>query len=142
VRFIADVNARGMGMYYLQAEVFCMYFPCHLASLLSIHLLPILFRATGCFLRFVLLTRLHAKFSTLNSTWLGPVGDAYTISPAGSGLSLFKDNTATIYVIANTGAMLDIGQERSKEKAALTAEPHCGSDLTYPPRTPHATGFL
>jgi hypothetical protein len=41
-------------------------------------------------------------------------------------LSFCKDNAATIYVIANTGAMLDIGQERSKEKTALTAEPHCG----------------
>jgi hypothetical protein len=53
-------------------------------------------------------------------------------------LSFFKDNTATIYVIANTGAMLDIGQERSKEETALTAEPHCGPDFTYP-RSPHAT---
>jgi len=26
--------------------------------------------------------------------------------------------------------MLDIGQERSKEETALTAEPHCGLDLT------------
>src|SRR5713226_9850175 len=34
--------------------------------------------------------------------------------------------------------MLDIGQERSKEETALTAEPHCGPDFTYP-RSPHAT---
>jgi hypothetical protein len=56
-------------------------------------------------------------------------------------LSFFKDNTATIYVIANTGAMLDIGQERSKEETALTAEPHCGPDLTHL-STPHATDRL
>jgi len=37
--------------------------------------------------------------------------------------------------------MLDIGQERSKEKAALTAEPHCGPDLTYP-RTPRHRASL
>src|SRR6266404_7645164 len=87
-------SARGMGMYYLQAEVFCLYFPRHLASLLSIHLLPTaLFRAAGCFLRFVLLTGLHAKFSTLNSTWPGPVCDTYTISPAGSGLCPFSRTT-------------------------------------------------
>jgi hypothetical protein len=58
------------------------------------HLLPTaLFRAAGCFLRLVLLTRLHAKFSTLNSTWLGPVCDTYTISPAGSGLCPFSRTT-------------------------------------------------
>jgi len=56
-------------------------------------------------------------------------------------LSFFKDNTATIYVIAITGARLDIGQERSKEETALTAEPHCGPDLIYP-RTQHATEFI
>jgi len=28
----------------------------------------------------------------LNSTWLGPVGENYTISPAGSGRSPFQDN--------------------------------------------------
>jgi len=35
---------------------------------------------------------------------------------------------ATIYPIANTGAMLDIGQERSKENAALAVEPRCATD--------------
>jgi len=35
---------------------------------------------------------------------------------------------ATIYPIASTGAMLDIGQERSREIAALAAEPRCVSD--------------
>jgi len=51
--------------------------------------------------------------STLHSTWLGPVSEAYTLSPAGSALILVQDDAATIFVIANTGAMLDIGQERS-----------------------------
>jgi len=36
----------------------------------------------------------------LNSTWLGPVGETYSISPAGSGHILFQDNAATIYTIA------------------------------------------
>src|SRR5208282_1269816 len=45
-------------------------------------------------------------YSTLNSTWLGPVGETYSISPAGSGLYPFQDNAATIYTIANTGAKL------------------------------------
>ena len=34
------------------------------------------------------------------STWLDPVGETYSISPAGSGLYPFQDNVATIYTIA------------------------------------------
>jgi hypothetical protein len=49
----------------------------------------------------------------LHSTWLGRVGEACTLSPAGSALILVQDVAVTISVIANTGAMLDIGQERS-----------------------------
>jgi hypothetical protein len=60
------------------------------------------------------MTMFHAKLSTLNSTWLGPVCETTQSLQRGRALSFFKDNTATIYVIANTGAMLDIGQERSK----------------------------
>jgi hypothetical protein len=37
-------------------------------------------------------------------------------------LILIQDNPATIFPIANTGAMLMIGQKRSKEIAALAAE--------------------
>jgi hypothetical protein len=38
-------------------------------------------------------------------------------------LILIQDNpAATIFTIANTGAMLSLGQERSKEFAALAAE--------------------
>jgi hypothetical protein len=37
-------------------------------------------------------------------------------------LILIQDNPATIFSIANTGAMLSVGQERSKEIAALAAE--------------------
>jgi hypothetical protein len=37
-------------------------------------------------------------------------------------LILIQDNPATIFTIANTGAMLSVGQERSKDIAALTAE--------------------
>jgi hypothetical protein len=65
----------------------------------------------------------HANLSTLNSTWPGPVGETYSVSPAASGRSPFQDNAATIYTIANTGAMLQVGQKRSREIAALAAEP-------------------
>jgi hypothetical protein len=56
----------------------------------------------------------------LNSTWLGPVGETYSLSPAGSGHILFQDNAATIYTIANTGAMLTVGQECSKGNNGLS----------------------
>jgi hypothetical protein len=45
--------------------------------------------------------------------------------PIGVGCSPFQGNAATIYTIANTGAMLRVGQKRSKEIAALAAEPGC-----------------
>jgi len=64
----------------------------------------------------------------LNSTWPGPVGETYSVSPSGSGCSPFQDNAATIYTIANTGAMLSVGQKRSKEIEALAAEPGCDWD--------------
>jgi len=37
-------------------------------------------------------------------------------------LILVQDNPATIFTIANTGAMLRFGQKRSKDIAALVAE--------------------
>jgi hypothetical protein len=77
---------------------------------------------------FVRLLSFHANLSMLNSTWLGPGGETYSISPAGSGHILFQDNAATIYTIANTGAMLTVGQECSKERTALAAEPGCAAD--------------
>src|SRR5260370_40290927 len=61
--------------------------------------------------------------STLNSTWPGPVGETYSFSPAGSRRSPFQDNATTIYAIAHTGAMLQLGQKRSKEIPTLAAEP-------------------
>jgi len=59
----------------------------------------------------------------LNSTWPGPVGEIYAVSPSGSGRYLFQGAPATIHPIAKTGAMLVFGQERSKEKTVLAAEP-------------------
>jgi len=37
-------------------------------------------------------------------------------------LILIQDNPATIFTIANTGAMLSVGQKRAKDIAALAAE--------------------
>jgi hypothetical protein len=64
----------------------------------------------------------------LNSTWPGPVGETYTISPAGSDPHPFQDNAATIDPIANTRAMLLYRAERSRVHTALAAEPCCALD--------------
>src|SRR5437879_10963477 len=60
---------------------------------------------------------------------LGPARLAKTTqSPQrGRAVLLFRTTPATIYTIARTGAMLLIGQERSREKAALAAEHGCAS---------------
>jgi uncharacterized protein YjiK len=46
----------------------------------------------------------------------------------GQALFLIQDKPATIFTIAKTGAMLFIGQIRSREITALAVEPGCGSD--------------
>src|SRR6516162_63307 len=47
----------------------------------------------------------------------------------GRAALLFRTTPATIHIIANAGAMLDFGQKRTNEVAALTAEPGC--DLRF-----------
>src|SRR5690349_1966452 len=61
---------------------------------------------------------------------LGPARLAKTTqSPQrGRAVLLFRTTPAAIYIIARTGAMLSIGQERSRENAALAAEPGCNGD--------------
>jgi hypothetical protein len=48
-------------------------------------------------------------------------------------LILIQDNPATIFTIANTGAMLRRGQKRSKDIAALAAEQVVLKILVLPP---------
>src|SRR5205807_4107362 len=73
---------------------------------------------------------------------LGPARLAKTTqSPQrGRAVLLCRTTPATIYTIARTGAMLSIGQERSREKAALAAEPGCASDFTGPHHNWRALG--
>jgi len=107
-------------MHDFQSEVFTLDLPYHFPPLLAIHLVPSAGRCTPIyFLAFLLWLGFHADLPMLNSTWLGPVGESYTISPSGSGLFPFRENAATIYTIASTGAMLKFGQKRSREYAAL-----------------------
>jgi hypothetical protein len=99
-----------------QTDIFALDVPHHLPPLLAVHLSPMLLPwMVGCFLGFLLWLGFHANLPTLNSTWPGPVGETYSVSPAGSGRSPFQDNAATIYTIANTGAMLSIGQNAPKK---------------------------
>src|SRR5229473_3294269 len=58
----------------------------------------------------------------------------------GRAVLLCRTTPATIYTIARTGAMLLVGQERSREKAALAAEPGCASDFTGPHHNWRALG--
>jgi len=76
VGFVADINARGIGMYHLQAEFFALDLPHRLPPLFAVHFLPTGPRwMTGCRFAFVPLFGFHASCPMLNSTWLGPVGE-------------------------------------------------------------------
>jgi hypothetical protein len=51
-----------------------------------------------------------------------------SISPAGSGLVLFRTTPPPSIQSPNAGAMLRIGHKRSIEQTALAAEPGCAAD--------------
>jgi len=113
-------------MYHLQADIFALDLPRHLPPLLAVHLLPMALRwLVGCFLGFLLWLGFHANLPGLKSTWPGPVGETSQSPQRGRAVLLFRTTPATIYTIANTGAMLSFGQKRSKEIVALAAEPGC-----------------
>src|SRR5437660_9112983 len=77
----------------------------------------------GCSFVLLLWLGFHANLPVSNSTWLGPVGENYTISPAGSGRSPFQDNArrhlhnrqnrshAPLEVIHPDAGGIDIGNE-------------------------------
>ena len=78
-------------MHNLSAEIFALDLPQHVPPLLAVHLLPMPARCmVRSFLGFLRWLGFHANLCTLNSTWPGPVGETYTISPAGSGLLSFS----------------------------------------------------
>src|SRR6266403_3048377 len=94
VGFVADINARGIGMYHFQAEVIALDLPHGLSPLLAVHLMPVArLSAARVFCGLFLWLGLHANLSTSNSTRPGPVGENYSISPAGSGRHPFQGNT-------------------------------------------------
>jgi len=55
---------------------------------------------------------------------LGPVGEFPQTLQRGRAFP-FRTTPATIYTIAYTGAMLILGQERSRDRAALAVESCC-----------------
>ena len=62
MRFVADINACGMGMDHFQAEVFALDFPRHLSPLFAVHLVPVVLRwAAACLLVFLQLLGFHAN---------------------------------------------------------------------------------
>src|SRR5207249_11177875 len=97
-------------------------------SLLPIHLVPAALVGASCSL-LLLLGGPHGILAALNSTWLGLGGGTYTISPSGSGISFFKDHTATICAIATTGAMLCCRAETLQGTSGLNCRAMLWSDF-------------
>jgi hypothetical protein len=65
VEFVADINARGIGMDHFQAEVFALDLSYRLPPLLAVHLMPMTLRwMLGCFLVFPLWLGSHANLPT------------------------------------------------------------------------------
>src|SRR6516225_10171299 len=129
--FVADVNARRLGMHDLQAEVFSLDSPRHFPSLLPIHLVPAaLDGALYAFLLLLLLGGLHSILASLNSTWLGPGGETYTISPSGvRPFPFFKVQVAAIFAIATPGAMLCCRAETLQGTIGLSCRATLWSDF-------------
>src|SRR6516162_3978002 len=76
-----------------------------------------------CFVGFTLSSPL------INSICLGPGSEIAQSLHRGRAISFFKDTPRQHPRIANTGAMLKIGQKRSRDKTALTVESDCGGIL-------------
>src|SRR6266576_2311119 len=109
-----------------------MHLPHHLPPLLAVHLVPMVLRwMVGC--SFVLLLWLGFMLTFLCRIQLGSARLAKTTQSRqrGRAVLLFRTTPAAIYTIARTGAMLLIGQERSRENAALAAEPSCALDFSW-----------
>jgi hypothetical protein len=91
--FVADIDTAGVRMNHFQTEICALDLPHRRPPLLAVHFVPGLRRRmVGCFLGFLLWLGFHATLSVLDSTRLGPVGENYSISAAGSGRSPLQDN--------------------------------------------------
>ena len=112
----------------------------------AVHLVPLDQRWVATFFLALLLVFLgslrwlafHANLPSLNSTWPDPGGETDSISPSGYGPSLFRTIPATIFPIANTGAMLRNGHKRAQDIAALAVELGCAQILVLNQHRNHA----
>src|SRR5206468_130968 len=130
VGFVANINACGIGMDHFQAEVFALDLPHGLPPLLAVHLVPmVLCWMVGCSFVFLLWFGFHANLPTFEFDLARPGWRKLLNLLIGvRAILLFRTTPATIYIIATTGAMLLFGQERSRENAALAAEPGRNGD--------------
>jgi len=131
VRFVADINACGVRMHDFQTEVFALDFPGHLTPLLAVHLVPVAGSwAAACLFVFLHSFGLQASLSIVNSTWLGPVGDPYTVSPSGSGLCSFAEQRRHHLHNRQYQSHAPLAGRNAPDKyAALAVEPPCVSDF-------------
>src|SRR6516164_635449 len=95
-------------------------------------------RSSAAFLFFCCGLGFMLAFLHSNSTWPGPVGEPTQTPQRGRAALLFRTTPATIYIIANSGAMLDFGQKRTNGIAALVAEPGCDLILAVPVHPPYS----
>src|SRR5437879_12336572 len=86
----------------------------------------------GCSFVLLLWLGFHANLPVSNSTWLGPVGENYTISPPGSAPSPFHDNPRR---------HLHNPQNRSRAPPRPgTPQAKCGRDAAHPTIPEHEHG--
>jgi len=93
-------------------------------SLFAIHCLLV-----ACYPSLWLLSALHHTLVLLFGINAARPGrrNSHNLS-SGVVLSLCRDKAATMHAIANTGATLMLGQERSREETALAVDPCCRSN--------------
>ena len=111
---VADVDPRRVRMYYLQTDIVGLDLPRQLTALFSTHALPLAGRATRsclCLLRLSFPGGFMLCCPCFLRSRLGPVGENYTISPAGSSRGPFSRTTPPPSSQSpSTGATLIFGQ--------------------------------
>ena len=122
----ACIRHRRHGLYRFRYLDFSRELP----PLLPIHLVPAtLNRSPYAFPLLLLPVNFHGILASLNSTYLGPGSETYTISPSGSGFPFFKVQAATIFAIATPGAMLCCRAETLQGTIGLSCRATLSSDF-------------
>jgi hypothetical protein len=123
---VTDVDSGRVRMYHLQTDIVGLDLPRPLPPLFSIHALHfargLTQAAAATFFCFPFWVVFMLCCPRLLRSRLGPVGETYTISPAGSS-PFFKDHAATILTIANHRSHALERAQSATEITALAAEP-------------------